>query len=119
MLQAETGNNFYKEIPLSEILAVESVKTRTADTEHYFELRTANLDFFVSGDQEDDLAGWEAAIRQSLMPAEASGATGTTGASGAAGAAGATGATGGEPCSENTQALDTQVIFTPRVLSVE
>ena len=125
MLQAQTGNNFYKEIPLSEILAVETVKTRTGDTQHYFELRTANLDFFVgSGEHEDDYAGWEVAIRQSLMPAgaagaEAAGAVGAAGVSGAAGAAGASGSAGGEPCSENSQALDTQVIVIPRLWSVE
>ena len=107
MLQAQTGNNFYKEIPLSEILAVETVKTRTGDTQHYFELRTANLDFFVgSGEHEDDYAGWEAAIRQSLMPAGAAGVSAT----------GATGATGAEACGDNSGALDTQVSVILRVL---
>ena len=71
--QEETGNNFYKEIPLSEILAVE---TRTPETEHFFfEIRTANLDYFVGSAEDaeegDGLASWEAAIRQSLMPARA------------------------------------------------
>ena len=98
MFQAETGNNFYKEIPLSEILAVETVKTRAADTEHYLEIRTANLDYFVgSGEDEDGLAGWEAAIRQSLMPA---------GAAGEAEASAAPGASGSEPCVEKTEAPD-------------
>ena len=99
MFQAETGNNFYKEIPLSEILAVETVKTRAADTEHYLEIRTANLDYFVgSGEDEGGPAGWEAAIRQSLMPAGAAGAAGATG--------GSAGAAGSEPGGEKTEAPD-------------
>ena len=94
--QEETGNNFYKEIPLSEILAVE---TRTAETEHFlFEIRTANLDYFVGSAEDaeegDGLEGWEAAIRQSLMPAGASGASGTAAAA-------------AEPCAEKSP--DSQV----------
>ena len=115
--QAETGNNFYREIPLSEILAVETVRSRTdLQTEHCFEIRTANLDYFVGSaeDDEDGLASWEAAIRQSLKPAGASGFPGVAGAAGAAGAVGAVGGVGGvggvgaEDCAETS--LDTQVI---------
>ena len=42
-LQSETGTNYYKDIPLSEILAVEP--SRTGD--HCFEIRTATVNFYV------------------------------------------------------------------------
>ena len=93
---------------------METVRSRTdLQTEHCFEIRTANLDYFVGSaeDDEDGLASWEAAIRQSLKPAGASGFPGVAGASGAAGAAGAVGSVGGvgaEDCAETS--LDTQVI---------
>ena len=68
--QSETGTNYYKEIPLSEILAVNTSRsassaaaaaaaaaTAAAATEgsassassssHCFEIRTANVDFYV------------------------------------------------------------------------
>ena len=56
-LQNDTGTNYYKEIPLSEILAVESTgkgkPTSITSTEggdvvsHCFEIRTANVDYFI------------------------------------------------------------------------
>ena len=51
--QNDTGTNYYKEIPLSEILAVESVTKRSGESatssssNHCFEIRTANVDYFV------------------------------------------------------------------------
>ena len=62
--QSETGTNYYKEIPLSEILAVNTSRSAaasaaaaavvaTADgssspsSSHCFEIRTANVDFYV------------------------------------------------------------------------
>ena len=50
--QNDTGTNYYKEIPLSEILAVESASKRSSSgesspTTHCFEIRTANVDYFV------------------------------------------------------------------------
>ena len=48
MFQSDTGTNYYKEIPLSEILAVETAKKSNADSpNHCFEIRTANVDYFV------------------------------------------------------------------------
>ena len=63
-MQSDTGTNYYKEIPLSEILAVETSKKRGAgggggghaasaaaaaapDVRHCFEIRTANVDYYV------------------------------------------------------------------------
>ena len=77
--QSETGPNYYKEVPLSEILAVDSAKNHSGKTTihkkeekkmyalfvyfvriyelfpgeattHCFEIRTANVDFFVGED---------------------------------------------------------------------
>ena len=80
------------------------METRTAEAEHFFEIRTASLDYFVGSVEDDEegdgLAGWEAAIRQSLMPA---------GASGAAAAA--------EPSAEKTP--DSEVNVQLRVLTVD
>ena len=56
--QNDTGTNYYKEIPLSEILAVETAgKSKAASlitgedgdvvATHCFEIRTANVDYFV------------------------------------------------------------------------
>ncbi|XP_076360399.1 serine/threonine-protein kinase D1-like isoform X2 [Tachypleus tridentatus] len=71
MFQNETTSKYYKEIPLSEILTVETVKAGlTADKllqSHCFELRTANVDYFVGEDPDKDY-NWEVAIHQALMP---------------------------------------------------
>ena len=37
-------------MPLSEILAVDSANKMTSDANHWFEIRTANVDFFVGDD---------------------------------------------------------------------
>jgi protein kinase D len=110
LFQSDTGSKYYKEIPLSEILAIETAKTPHArkclilkliyillhiilifslffflEIMHCFELRTANIDYYVG---EDLLYGtergqipsskngvgahlarsWETSIRQALMP---------------------------------------------------
>ena len=50
-MQNDTGTNYYKEIPLSEILAVDTAKKGAAtDGQHCFEVRTANVDYFVGQD---------------------------------------------------------------------
>ena len=79
MYKTETGPGYYKEIPLSEILAVNTNK-QTIDTDHTFEIRTANVDYFVgvtevpdgagakSTDDPNYLLSWETAIKQALMP---------------------------------------------------
>ena len=50
MFQSDTGSNYYKEIPLSEILAVETAKKGATDIQHCFEIRTANVDYYVGED---------------------------------------------------------------------
>ena len=67
--QSETGTNYYKEIPLSEILAVNTSRSASSaaaaaaaaataaategsassasSSSHCFEIRTANVDFYV------------------------------------------------------------------------
>ena len=79
MYKTETGPGYYKEIPLSEILAVNTNK-QTSDTDPTFEIRTANVDYFVGVNEVPDGAGakstddpnyllsWETAIKQALMP---------------------------------------------------
>ena len=49
---------------------METSRNRPSNTGHSFEIRTANLDYFVGegegGEQGESLASWEAAIRQAL-----------------------------------------------------
>ncbi|XP_043536803.1 serine/threonine-protein kinase D1 isoform X2 [Chiloscyllium plagiosum] len=79
----DTGNKYYKEIPLSEILGVEPAEN-SATIPHCFEIRTGNVVYFVgenpashapsgSGDTGsvswvEEAKAWEAAIRQALKP---------------------------------------------------
>jgi len=80
MFKHETGPNYYKEVPLSEILAVDSAKCLPGeDSTHVFEIRTANVDFFVGEgsvvpqtDQVCDGGSWETAIRQAFKPVQTS-----------------------------------------------
>ena len=74
MFQSDTGSNYYKEIPLSEILAVETAKKGATDIQHCFEIRTAKMDYYVEEDANDssdvgsDLAEqWEITLKQALM----------------------------------------------------
>ncbi|XP_022252201.1 serine/threonine-protein kinase D1-like isoform X2 [Limulus polyphemus] len=71
MFQNEIASKYYKEIPLSEILSIETAKhplnTESSRSCHCFELRTANLDYFV-GEEPNRNHGWEDVIRQALMP---------------------------------------------------
>jgi len=87
MFKSETGPNYYKEVPLSEILAVDTAKKLTGDVMHCFEIRTANVDFFVGEDSTssesdaDSGAGkensklWETAIKAAFMPVVQTGST--------------------------------------------
>jgi len=92
MYRNDTGTNYYKEIPLSEILAVDTAKKAATDGQHCFEVRTANVDYFVgqdvaktsgtnsatagSGATNKQTSGigsvlakeWETAIRKALTP---------------------------------------------------
>ena len=52
LFQNDTGSNYYKEIPLSEILAVETAKKGATDIQHCFEIRTANVDYYVGEDSK-------------------------------------------------------------------
>ncbi|RZF33878.1 hypothetical protein LSTR_LSTR009902 [Laodelphax striatellus] len=91
LFQSDTGSKYYKEIPLAEILAVESARRLQGDVMHCFELRTANVDYFVGEDpyfgRKEGTAinlpptesgigahlakSWETSIRQALMPVAA------------------------------------------------
>ncbi|KAL0269904.1 UNVERIFIED_CONTAM: hypothetical protein PYX00_007486 [Menopon gallinae] len=97
LFQNDTGSKYYKEIPLAEILAVDTARSLIGDIMHCFELRTANVDYYVG---EDPIYGkqgttgvtfppetgvgshlaktWENSIRQALMPVQ----TGNTEATG-------------------------------------
>lgn len=83
LFQNNTTNRYYKEIPLSEILAVEPAQNFSlvppGTNPHCFEIITANVTYFVgetpggapggpSGQGTEAARGWETAIRQALMP---------------------------------------------------
>ncbi|XP_004381660.1 serine/threonine-protein kinase D2 [Trichechus manatus latirostris] len=83
LFQNNTTNRYYKEIPLSEILAIESAQNFSlvppGTNPHCFEIVTANATYFVgetpggapggpSGQGAEAARGWEMAIRQALMP---------------------------------------------------
>ena len=74
MYRSDTGSNYYKKIPLLEILAVETAKKGAKDIQHCFEIRTAKMDYYVEKDANDssdvgsDLAEqWEITLKQALM----------------------------------------------------
>ena len=74
LYRSDTGSNYYKKIPLSEILAVETAKKGATDIQHCFEIRTAKMDYYVeedandSSDVDSDLAEqWEITLKQALM----------------------------------------------------
>ncbi|KAJ8672906.1 hypothetical protein QAD02_004167 [Eretmocerus hayati] len=85
LFQSDTGSKYFKEIPLSEILAIDTARESRGETMHCFELRTANIDYFVGEDlchgsergalpaPESGIGAhlarsWETSIRQALMP---------------------------------------------------
>ncbi|KAG1684723.1 Serine/threonine-protein kinase D3 [Nymphon striatum] len=95
LYQGENGSKYFKEIPLAEILAIETARqpfTNSAEDNamHCFEIRTANVDYYIGEDptfkssfnpHESEMAnlaengigaqlgkGWELAIRHALMP---------------------------------------------------
>lgn len=84
---SDQGSKYYKEIPLNEIVAIETARNfQGDDVRHCFEIRTANVDYYVGLDpisaDGDDLIlppcnsgvgayiakSWETDIRQALMP---------------------------------------------------
>ncbi|GIY24288.1 hypothetical protein CDAR_64281 [Caerostris darwini] len=72
LFQNDTTSKYYKEIPLSEILSVELSKQNLCTEQnpgYYVELRTANVDYYLT-DDINILKAWETAIRQALMPVD-------------------------------------------------
>ncbi|XP_053123793.1 serine/threonine-protein kinase D2 isoform X2 [Hemicordylus capensis] len=86
LFQNNTSSRYYKEIPLSEILALEAVRdfslVPSGATPHCFEIITAKATYYVGesgtssnggnhqhgGDSLEQARAWENAIRQALMP---------------------------------------------------
>jgi protein kinase D len=89
LFMSDQGSKYYKEIALNEILTVDPARNMQGDVLHCFEIRTANIDYFVGQDPLHDLKegepmlslpppdsgvgaylakSWETAIRQALMP---------------------------------------------------
>ncbi|KAH9642337.1 hypothetical protein HF086_009701 [Spodoptera exigua] len=85
LFTSEQGSKYYKEIPLNEILAIDTARQPHPGTDvmHCFEVRTANVDYLVG--VEEAWAGaappppdsglgaylarsWETAIRHALLP---------------------------------------------------
>ncbi|OQR76368.1 Serine/threonine-protein kinase D3-like [Tropilaelaps mercedesae] len=71
MFQNESSSNYYKEIPLSDIMAIE-LRKECSPQQFCFELKTATGTYFV-GEERDK--SWETAIRQALLPVSATSAT--------------------------------------------
>ncbi|KAK9876178.1 hypothetical protein WA026_011296 [Henosepilachna vigintioctopunctata] len=53
--QSEQGSKYYKEILLSDVLAIEPARIKNGDVMHCFEIRTANIDYFVGQDPLHDI----------------------------------------------------------------
>ncbi|XP_077421505.1 serine/threonine-protein kinase D1 isoform X3 [Vanacampus margaritifer] len=90
LYQNDTGSKYYKEIPLSEILALEAARTFSllpdGANAHCFQIATAAAlvyfvgediiggdDLLVSGAGRDVARMWEMAIQHALMPAVSTG----------------------------------------------
>ncbi|XP_055593096.1 serine/threonine-protein kinase D1 isoform X2 [Uranotaenia lowii] len=90
---SDQGSKYYREIPLNEILTVDPARNLQNEVLHCFEIRTANVDYFVGQDplynlKEGDpmlalpppdsgigaylAKSWETAIKQALMPVTSS-----------------------------------------------
>lgn len=85
---SDQGSKYYKEIPLNEILAIDTARNLSRNDNHCFEIRTANIDYFIGQDPllaykngeplilppPDSGIGahlaksFETAIRQALLP---------------------------------------------------
>ncbi|KAK2577124.1 hypothetical protein KPH14_003286 [Odynerus spinipes] len=85
LFQSDSSSKYYKEIPLAEILSIETAKVPRSHIMHCFELKTATVDYYVGedptyGDNNDQVPApecgigvhvarsWETNIRQALMP---------------------------------------------------
>ncbi|XP_018321505.1 serine/threonine-protein kinase D3 [Agrilus planipennis] len=91
LFQSEQGSKYYKEIPLADIIAIDTARIKQGGIMHCFEIRTPNVDYFVGQDllcdfQTDKTVNlpppdsgigaylaksWETAIRQALLPVTA------------------------------------------------
>ncbi|VEN36806.1 unnamed protein product [Callosobruchus maculatus] len=91
LFQSEDSSNYYKEIPLSEILTIDTARIKQGEVMHCFEIRTANVDYFVGQDPLYELQegnsvnlpppdsgigaylakSWETTIRQAIIPVQA------------------------------------------------
>ncbi|XP_014610978.1 PREDICTED: serine/threonine-protein kinase D3 isoform X1 [Polistes canadensis] len=85
LFQSDSSSKYYKEIPLAEILSIETAKIHRSRIMHCFELKTSTVDYFVGEDPtygenngqvpapESGIGvhvarSWETNIRQALMP---------------------------------------------------
>lgn len=88
MFVSDQGSKYYKEIPLNEVLTVDTARNLSGNEAHCFQIRTPNIDYYVGQDPllaykvgeplvlppPDSGIGahlaksWETAIRQALMP---------------------------------------------------
>lgn len=88
MFVSDQGSKYHKEMPLNEILTVDTARNLTGNEAHCFQIRTPNIDYYVGQDPlltykvgeplvlppPDSGIGahlaksWETAIRQALMP---------------------------------------------------
>lgn len=85
---ADHGSKYFKEIPLNEIISIETARNLSGNESHCFQIRTTNVDYFVGQDPllsykvgepllippADSGIGahlaksWEVTIRQAMMP---------------------------------------------------
>lgn len=85
---SDHGTKYYKEIPLNEIIAIDTARNLSGNESHCFQIRTTNVDYFVgqdplltykvgepllippanSGIGAHLAKSWEITIRQALMP---------------------------------------------------
>ncbi|XP_047362539.1 serine/threonine-protein kinase D3 [Vespa velutina] len=85
LFQSDSSSKYYKEIPLAEILSIETAKILRSHIMHCFELKTSTIDYYVGedptyGDNNGQVPApesgigvhvarsWETNIRQALMP---------------------------------------------------
>lgn len=126
MFQNESSPKYYKEIPLSEVVAIELRKEFSLQ-QFCFELRTTTCTYFV-GEERDK--SWETAIRQALLPVSATSATppvssnmtttgkgGTATTAGENGQSGATGSVGSATANSSNMVISLRYqIFPDEVL---
>ncbi|KAK9759319.1 Protein kinase domain [Popillia japonica] len=88
LFQNDQGSKYFREIPLSDILTIDTARIKQGEVMHCFEIRTANVDYFVGQDPLHELQegnsvtlpppdsgigaylarSWETSIRQALLP---------------------------------------------------